>query len=228
MEQIEWSLVRLVIFDLDGTLYSQRCIRRRMLWELGLHCFRHPSELASLEVIAEFRRARERLADEGVEGIRELQYQRPASKLGIAPEEVAEVIRVWIEERPLRHLRRCRSTAVEELFERLRGSGKKIAIFSDYPVQAKVRVLGLNPDFIAASDDSEIDRLKPHPAGLEYLMSHSGFAPEQCLMIGDREDRDGACARRAGMRYLIKTRSPRASHHFCGFGELLPGLVGVE
>jgi FMN phosphatase YigB (HAD superfamily) len=228
MEQIEWSLVRLVIFDLDGTLYSQRCIRRRMLWELGLHCLRHPSELTSLQVIAEFRRARERLADEGVVGIRDLQYRRPASKLGIAPEQVAEVIREWIEERPLRHLRRCRSTAVEELFEALRESGKSIAIFSDYPVEAKVGVLGLVPDFIAAADDPEIDCLKPHTAGLDYLMSRSGFTPEQSLMIGDREDRDGACARRAGMRYLIKTPSARAPHHFRGFQELLPGLVGVK
>jgi HAD superfamily hydrolase (TIGR01549 family) len=228
VEQIEWSLVRLVIFDLDGTLYNQRCIRRRMLLELGLYCLRHPSELASLEVIAEFRRARERLADEGVERIRDLQYQRPASRLGIDPEKVAEVVGEWIEERPLRHLRGCRSTAVEELFEALRESGKRIAVFSDYPVQAKVRVLGLNPDFIAAADDPEIDHLKPHTAGLDYLMSRSGFTPEQCLMIGDREDRDGACARRAGMRYLIKTPSPRAPHHFRGFRELLPGLVRVE
>lgn len=228
MEQIEWSLVRLVIFDLDGTLYDQRCIRRRMLWELGLYLLRHPSDLAVLEVIAEFRRARERLADEDAERIRELQYQRPASTLGVYPEQVAEVIGEWIEERPLKHLLRCRFAAVEELFERLRESRKRIAVFSDYPVQAKVRSLGLNPDFIAAAEDPEIDRLKPHPAGLEYLMRRSGFTPEQCLMIGDREDRDGACARRAGIRYLIKTPSPRAPHHFRGFRELLPGLVGVE
>jgi len=28
-----------------------------------------------------------------------------------------------------------------------------------------------------------------------------GAAPSQCLVIGDREDRDGEAARAAGMRY---------------------------
>ena len=228
MAPIDWSSVRLVIFDLDGTLYDQACIRRRMLWELGLHSLRHPMDLTSLKVIAEFRRARERLAEEGAERIRELQYRRPAASLGIRPDRVAEVVGEWFEKRPLDHLRRCRFTAVDKVFETLRESDRSIAVFSDYPVRDKLRALDLDADFIVAGPDPEIDRLKPHPAGLHYLMSRSGVPPEQCVMIGDREDRDGACARRAGIPYLIKTPSPKAPHHFCGFEELLSSLVGVE
>ena len=31
-----------------------------------------------------------------------------------------------------------------------------------------------------------------------------GIPKETCLFIGDRDDRDGACARKEGINYLIK------------------------
>ncbi|NHZ73079.1 MAG: HAD-IA family hydrolase [Nitrospirae bacterium] len=228
MEPIDWSPIRLVVFDLDGTLYDQRCIRRRMLCELGLRCLRHPGDLETLRVIAEFRKTREHLADEGAENIGRSQFERPAANLGIGPDEVAAVVGDWIEERPLKHLLQCRFAGVDEVFERLRGSGRKIGVFSDYPVREKLQALNLTADFIAAGAEPAIDRLKPHPAGLEILMSRAGVTPAQCLMIGDREDRDGACARNAGVRYVIKARSSEAQNQFRRYGELLTGLVEVK
>ena len=228
MEPIDWSTVRLVVFDLDGTLYDQRCIRRRMLCELGLHCLLHPGDLETLRVIAEFRKTREHLADEGAENISRLQLERPAANLGIGPEDVAEVVGGWIEERPLKHLLQCRFAGVDEAFEHLRGSGRQIGVFSDYPVRAKLQALNLTADFIATAAEPAIDRLKPHPAGLEILMSRAGVTPAQCLMIGDREDRDGTCARNAGVRYLIKARSSEGQNEFRRYRELLTALVGVK
>ena len=228
MEQIDWSPIRLVVFDLDGTLYDQNCLRRRMLRELGLYCLRHPRAVGLFRVIGVFRRARERLAEEQASNIAQLQYERPAAKLAMRPEAVAEVIREWFEERPLRHLECCRYASIDQVFESLRGSGRQVGVFSDYPVRDKLRALNLEADLVAAAVEAEIDRLKPHPAGLERLMRRAGATPEQSLMIGDREDRDGACARNAGVRYLIKTASPQAPHHFRDFRELLPGPVGVK
>jgi FMN phosphatase YigB (HAD superfamily) len=228
MEQIDWSPIRLVVFDLDGTLYDQSCLRRRMLRELGLYCLRHPTEVGLLRVIGEFRRARERLADEQASNIAQLQYERPAASLAIQPEAVAGVVREWFEERPLRHLGGCRFASIDQVFESLRGSGRQVGVFSDYPVRDKLRALNLEADLVAAAAEPEIDRLKPHPAGLESLMKRTGVTPVQTLMIGDREDRDGACARNAGVQYRIKTPSPQAPYHFREFQELLPGPVGVE
>lgn len=220
--------LRLVVFDLDGTLYDQRCLRRRMLWELGRHCLRRPRDLKILEIIAEFRRARERLAEDGAQGIGRLQYERPAATLGIQPREVSEVVGLWMEQRPLKHLPRCRYPGIEELFEQLRGSGVLVGVLSDYPVREKLRALDLVADITASAAEPEIDRLKPHPAGLEYLMARAGVAPDECLLIGDREDRDGACARRAGVDYLIKARSSGPPHQFRHYRELLSAQVEVE
>ena len=49
-----------------------------------------------------------------------------------------------------------------------------------------------------------------------------GVSTEQVVMIGDRDERDGECARRAGTRYLIKSTDgqPRM-HHFREYADLI-------
>jgi beta-phosphoglucomutase-like phosphatase (HAD superfamily) len=49
----------------------------------------------------------------------------------------------------------------------------------------------------------EIARLKPHPLGLLTVAALLGVRPERCLIIGDRDDRDGEAARRGGFRFLM-------------------------
>jgi phosphoglycolate phosphatase/putative hydrolase of the HAD superfamily len=222
---VDCTKLRLVVFDLDGTLYDQRCLRMKMIPELVSHCFRRPADLGVLRQIAEFRRQREALAEEGAQGIGQLQYDRPAERLGIPAAVLRQTVETWILERPLRHLRRCRFASVERYFDRLRRAGKTIAVMSDYPIAAKLRALELEADYLAAADHPEIERLKPDPAGLLRILEWSGVPPEQCLMIGDRDDRDGECARRAGVRFLLKARRrPAAPGEFSDFGKLTAGI----
>lgn len=220
-----WDRVELVVFDVDGTLYRQRPLRRRMMFELASHCLTHPGDLVILRIIAAFRRERERLAEEEANRIGERQYSRPAQRLGIGPEAVRTVVEHWMEQRPLPHLRACRFAGIEPLMHRLRSRGKIVAVFSDYPTHAKVSALGLQVDLHASAVDAEIDRLKPHPRGLEWLLERTGVRPERAILIGDRHDRDGECARRAAIACLIKTRGPsREDGEFAEFGELLGQL----
>src|SRR4051812_43781798 len=52
--------VRGVLFDLDGTLYRQRPMRRLMAAELALLAIRHPLRAPAIwRVLSEFRRAQE-------------------------------------------------------------------------------------------------------------------------------------------------------------------------
>ena len=185
MEQIDWSPIRLVVFDLDGTLYDQNCLRRRMLRELGLYCLSHPTEVGLLRVIGEFRRARERLAEEQASNIAQLQYERPAASLAIRPEAVAEVIREWFEERPLRHLERCRCASIDQVFESLHGSGRQVGVFSDYPVRDKLRALNLEADLVAAELPDPSDQTQ-HDVGQDgHLHQADECVPEE-LQPADR------------------------------------------
>jgi FMN phosphatase YigB (HAD superfamily) len=214
------STLQAVVFDVDGTLYDGAALRRTMLAELLLHCAGDPRRLPILRTLQVYRREREHLADEEALDISRLQYERPAHRLGMSPGEVRRTVDPWIHERPLRHLARNRIPGTRRLFGRLRNRGQKIAILSDYPAASKLAALDLRADRTVCATDPGIDRLKPHPAGLVFLLDELGLSPGECLLIGDRDDRDGEVARRLGAPFLLRTNTPREDHHFRDFVDL--------
>jgi FMN phosphatase YigB (HAD superfamily) len=68
--------------------------------------------------------------------------------------------------------------------------------------------LGLKADHIVSAEDQAIGVLKPNPKGLIALMRAAGADPGTTVLIGDRPDRDGLAARRAGVRAMIRSRRP--------------------
>ena len=128
------------------------------------------------------------------------------------------MVREWMFLRPLPYLTLCRYPGVLEIFSLLKIRGIPVAIFSDYPANEKIKALGIGkPDVIVCATDSEVDRLKPHPKGLIVAAKKLKVNINQCLYIGDRDDKDGQCARRAGMPYLILNRNKR-TRNADGFG----------
>ena len=225
MIHVDWQQISLVVFDVDGTLYDQRCLRIKMLRELLAHCLRHPGDLRILRLLSGYRRCREELAEEEAESITALQYRRPAERMGLEPEDVRRTVEDWMLQRPLGHLRACRYAKVADFLASLRGRGKTVAVLSDYPAEAKLQALGLEASLAVSAVDREVDRLKPHPQGLLRALELAKVEPRQALLIGDRDDRDGECARRAGVAYLIKgDGSADGDHRFRDYGDLVRSL----
>jgi len=224
--EIPWSRVRLVVFDVDGTLYDQRQLHRRICLSLMRHCVARPRDLRLLRTLQVFRRLREELAEEASQDIGRLQYERPAVQLRTSPDVVRAAVEHWMHEHPLFYLRRYRYPGIERVFEILRASGRTTAIFSDYPAEAKMRVLGLRADLYVSAIDADVQRLKPHPLGLRLILERVGATPEESLYIGDRDDRDGECARRLGVHFLLRTRNAtgRSSTFHC-YDELALKLI---
>ncbi len=174
---------------------------------LARHLLAHPTDFDLIRTLSTFRRCREEMAEEECEGIRRLQYERPAQTLGVASQAVEAVVGTWIHEKPLAVLPGCRFPDVERVFEKFRSEGRTLAVLSDYPAERKVEALGLEVDLCVSAGDPEVDRLKPNPAGLAHLLERAGVEPEAALVIGDRDDRDGECARRLNVPYLLKIDS---------------------
>lgn len=193
-----------VIFDVDGTLYNQKKLRTLIAKKILLHYLIRPHRFNDLEIIHHFRRERENNHSKPVVDLAEEQYLWAADKAGVPVSKVKEVIDLWIFQKPLQCLPACVYDGVRELFAHLAEHGIARIIFSDYPALDKIKAMGLEADGFICATDSEINCLKPHPRGLEIIMKRWSLSPEQLLFIGDRDDRDGECARRAGVPYLLR------------------------
>jgi phosphoglycolate phosphatase len=205
---IDWTKIDLVIFDVDGTLYDQRKLRLVMLRELAAHALKTRS-LKTIQTLRTFRHVREALGEQPGADFMHLQYAQTAAHHGTSIEAVRAMSMEWLEERPLPFLAACRYPHLQSLFTALRAGGKQIAAFSDYPAKEKLKALGLQAAPVVCATDLDIARLKPDPLGLQMILKRCGVQAERTLMIGDRFDRDGAAAERAGVRALIRTS---ASH----------------
>lgn len=97
-------------------------------------------------------------------------------------------------------------------FAGLRAHGTQIAIWSDYPVHDKLAALGLCADHAVSATDPDVAALKPNPAGLTWLQQHTGVAPEDTLMIGDRDSHGGGAARALGVDFLLRARYGPPGH----------------
>lgn len=201
----DWRRIRLVAFDVDGTLYDQKPLRLRMAARLGLHCLAGAS-LRSAGVLKTYRRLREDMAEAETEDFEHALVGAVARRHGVAPGIVRTLASEWMEIRPLSALAACRFPHVDTLFERIRTSGRDIGVLSDYPAKDKLGALSLRAHHMVCA--REVGVLKPHPRGLQRLMAMAGATPAQTVLIGDRIERDGEAARRAGAYSLIRSRKP--------------------
>lgn len=203
------SEMKLVIFDVDGTLYNQKVLRKRMLGDLLRYYALRPLKFRELLILKSFREERELLADKKVESIERAQYEICAEKTGASVDKIRSIIDHWMFEYPLRYLGDCVFPGVHEFFQLLKKYQIHTAIYSDYEADGKMVAMGLEADKIICSTDEEINRLKPDPKGLLFLADYFKVSPEHCLFIGDRDERDGEAARNAGMPYqIIDTTKP--------------------
>lgn len=202
---LSWDEIRLVVFDVDGTLYDQRGLRWCMLREM-LFASARGRDVDFIRVLRAYRRIREELGDSLQEDFEGELISRTAAAVGCSAEQVRCIAEEWLERRPLRHLLRYRYPRLPELFRGLRARGKKIGIFSDYPARRKLDALGLQADLMVCAGDEGVGVLKPHPRGLQVLMARAATGPAETVLIGDRPERDGLAAQAASVRALIRSR----------------------
>lgn len=202
--------VRAAVFDLDGTLYVQSPLRLMMALELGLSdtlARLTPRRQRSARAILEFRRMHEshRRFGATLPSLEDTLVAAAAERSGMTRERMAETAIEWLHTRPLKYLRYVRRSGIVNLLTFLRARGVRIGVLSDYPVDGKLRALGLDGfvDLGLCTTDPDINALKPHPRGFLVACDRLGISPAETLYIGDRPDVDAAGAAAAGLRCAI-------------------------
>lgn len=188
--------IRIVSWDLDGTLYPMGPMVRA-LWLLAAREGWRPATWRALWALARFRRAmaavRRRggvLGDGALAGRAEILaheehwYGRAIARVGVRA-GVAEVIRGF------------------------RDAGLRQIVVSDYRVEYKLRALGLDSAFDRVYAGEELGHLKPSGALFRRVLDREGATAGELLHIGDHDDRDGLAARAAGCRAIILGRDVR-------------------
>lgn len=193
---------RAVIFDLDGTLYAQPKLRRYVFLLLIQHILLQPQNIRDIYILYTFRKIRERHAGEVVPNLEEKQYAWVEEQTTIPRAHVKKVVEHWMHEVPLSYLERCKPKKLADAMQKLKSTGIRIGVFSDYPVAAKLATLGLTADATAHATEQNVDALKPHPRSLETVRAALHVPNEACVVVGNRESRDGDAARALDIQYV--------------------------
>jgi HAD superfamily hydrolase (TIGR01509 family) len=203
--------VSVVIFDLDGTLYEQRPLRRAMAARLArTYVLRPVRGYRVLRILAAYRRAQEDLRGAALsDDLARAQVELAAKTSGADPGTVEIVVDRWMTTVPLELLARFARPGVGTALTTLRSRGLRLAVLSDYPAASKLDALGLSDrfDLVASSDDPGIGTFKPDPRGLEVVLARLGVEGHEAVYVGDRLDVDAVAARAAGVRCVIVNAS---------------------
>ena len=192
--------IRGIGFDIDGTLYENAgmyiCTIPSFLKHprLMIHFGRARSEIRKIRPITNFRRTQAELVAKGM-GVPEYKARAVIEKK--LYEEWEYLFRII---RPLPGLR-------EGLVE-LRESGFKLGVLSDFPVQNKLKFLGLE-DWDCSFTSEKTNYLKPHPEPFLELARRLELEPGEILYVGNSYDKDVLGAKAVGMKTAHLTRCPK-------------------
>jgi FMN phosphatase YigB (HAD superfamily) len=202
--------IRALVFDFDGTLYDYALLPLRLIRA-------RPGELPRIWAERKTRRA-----FAGADyGSAEAYYGAFFARLAALCRCPADSARDWFFSRymPLmiRVLKRYYTLrpGVRELFRSLAGgedlpgeAGRRaptgIAIYSDYPcLRERLEALDFSPGGrVRLYGPESFGAQKPAPGPFRTIAGELGVSPGETLVIGDREDTDGAGALGAGMSFF--------------------------
>ena len=191
-----------LIFDLDGTLYRQLPVRACMFLRLVSYYALRPTRIRELFLLRKYRQLREKRFSDEREDFGRLQLEEAARLCGLSPDEAQDVITSWMIHKPLKLIHIFRRRRLIDAIKAFQKSGTMIIVYSDYPVREKLCALDLQPDYSYWSGDDVIRCMKPDSSGLSRVIAMLGLEGKNILYIGDRDDKDGECARRAGIAYM--------------------------
>jgi HAD superfamily hydrolase (TIGR01509 family) len=201
-----------VLFDVDGTLYDQRPVRRSMSVRLvRSHALAPRRGLRTMRALRAYRRAQEAMRSTGFEGDVEVeQVRRAASSANAQDAAVTALVTRWMEEEPLGVVAASARPALRELLDALAAREIRLAVVSDYPADRKLAALGVADrfDVVLSAQDPRVHAFKPNPKGLLVALDELGVAPADAVYVGDRIEVDGAAAHAAGMAFVLVGDGP--------------------
>ena len=205
-----FARIKGLVFDLDGTLYSQEPVRRVMAWRIfRAHLFQPRQGIRTVRMLRAYRHAQEELRSAQVGGDPSKQQLRiAAQECNVQESDVELCVKYWSNQ-ALDLLLPALRPGVVEVLQLARKKGMLLGVLSDYPAEAKLSAMALRDyfDVVVSAADPEVQRLKPDSRGLEVVLGRLGLEKHEAVYIGDRPLVDGFAAISAGMPCAILASS---------------------
>lgn len=173
-----------IIVDLDGTLYYQKPVRLAMATVMASRFWR----IKDFLIVKKYREMFE-------QGLTE------EERMKLLPDGADKIINEWMIQRPLKYVRKYRDKEMIADLDGLIASGFTVIVCSDYPVKEKLGAIGFEPHHAYSATD--LGCMKPDAEGLARVLRKLGIKPDDCLVIGDRYEKDGLLARNMNAGYVI-------------------------
>jgi FMN phosphatase YigB (HAD superfamily) len=197
--------VKAVVFDLDGTLYDNRRLPIRLILAWPFDIYRIFFERVT--------RKRLRGCDYGSA---DAYYRVFFSLLAKKCHTSEAAMRDWYFNRYMPRM--CRVfqkhyrayPGVQDLFDALEQSPVRFAVYSDYPkIEKRLKSIGLIPERCGNLYCPEyFGAQKPAARPFQTIIRELDSTWGETIMVGDRDDTDGAGARASGMRFIRISSKP--------------------
>ncbi len=197
-EKILKPETKVVIFDLDGTLYCKRGMVRHMM-------LRAPLEWRMMWIERNTRKHLRGVWTGDKDTFYEMYFQHMANGRFFS----SNYANWWYNTRYMPLMVKVIKDYYQPVswlmpfIQRCKELGIRMVVLSDYGhTQEKLQALGIDSalfDWVVSAP--ELGGLKPAPQLMESVVARMGVLPHQCLVIGDRDDTDGQLARSVGATY---------------------------
>lgn len=191
---------RLVVFDLDGTLYA----KPRMAWRMVCNAPKY------WRLMLAERKTRKKLRGKyfgNEDTFYHIYFQTMATYCNASPEQLRKWYVDYYMPLMISVIRKYYKPVhwLVPLLAECKKNNIRMVVLSDYGhTHEKLRALNINEnqfDWVVAAP--ELGGLKPAPEVLKIVLEKMNVTAEQCLVIGDRQDTDGVLAQSLGAAFRL-------------------------
>ena len=187
--------IRAVAFDIDGTLYKEAHLYRKMI----------PHFFANIFFFMEYGLARKDLRrdnpDTAQKGFAQVQAEYMAKRLHCTPEKAMQRLDKIVYSGLVKYFPDIQLySGVSHALHSFKQAGLKMALLSDFPPEQKGDLWGLKELFDVSLGTEQAGALKPDSKGFLTLAERLGIPANQILYVGNSYNYDVIGAKNAGMK----------------------------